>query len=258
MTMRAPDPERLGGLAWTIRTQGAMTKTERRTVLREIIKGQAEYVAGRIKLLTGRTSDAAKVLEASSFTPPDSVFARQAEEAALEQSSAVMGHGYRTWMFGSGLAAIDQIELDPELFYVSALLHDHGIDSVVEGQDFTIRSAERAARCASEAGVDAARSDLVGDAITVHPTAGATVERDGALGVYVGGGAAYDLIGLRTPDLSKRFRADVIEAHPRAGATKAFKALVAAESKSVPLGRFAQLHRCGFNQLIQLAPLRPR
>jgi hypothetical protein len=256
--MSQPDPNRLGGLAWAIRTQGAMTKSERRSLLREIIKGQGEYVAGRIKLLTGRTSAAAKALEASTFIPPDSMFARQAEEAALEQSSAVIGHGYRTWMFGSGLATLDKVELDPELFYVSSLLHDHGIDSVVKGQDFAIRSAERAARCASEAGVDVARSDLVGDAITVHPTAGATVEKDGALGVYVGAGAAYDLIGLRAPDLSKQFCTDVIEAHPRAGATKAFKSLIAAESKAVPLGRFAQLHRCGFNQLIQLAPLRPR
>src|SRR5438552_3933087 len=98
-----PDPQRLGGLAWTIRTQGALTKTERRGLLREIVKGQSEYVAGRIKLLTGRTSVAARALEASTFTPPDSAFARQAEEAALEQSGAVLGHGYRTWMFGSGL-----------------------------------------------------------------------------------------------------------------------------------------------------------
>lgn len=256
--MSTPDPERLGGLAWTIRTQGAMTKAERRSVLRAIFKGQTEYVAGRIKLLTGRTSAAAKALEASSFSPPDSAFARLAEEAALEQSSAVLGHGYRTWMFGSGLAAIDKVELDPELFYVSALLHDHGIDSVVEGQDFAIRSAERAAQCARDAGVDAATSDMVGDAITVHPTAGATVEKDGALGVYVGAGAAYDLIGLRVPDLSKQFRTDVIEAYSRTGATKAFKSFVAAESKAVPLGRFAQLHRCGFNQLVQLAPHRPR
>lgn len=254
----SPDPHRLGGLAWTIRTQGAMTKAERRAVLREIVKGQGEYVAGRLKLLTGRTSAAAKALEASGFAPPDSRFARDAEEAALEQSSAVWGHGCRTWMFGSGLAAIDKVDLDPELFYVSSLLHDHGIESPVDGQDFTIRSAERAARCASGAGVDAARSDLVGDAITVHPTAGATVERDGALGVYVGAGAAYDLIGLRAPDLSKSFRAEVNDAYPRAGAAKAFAALVAAESRAVPTGRFAQLHRCGFNQLIAVAPHRPR
>jgi hypothetical protein len=256
--MSQPDPNRLGGLAWTVRTQGALTKSERRSLLREIIKGQTEYVAGRIKLLTGRTSAAARALEASAFTPPDSTFARQAEEAALEQSSAVMGHGYRTWMFGSGLATIDQVELDTELFYVSSLLHDHGIDSVVKGQDFTIRSAERAAQCAREAGVDSARSDLVGDAITVHPTPGATVEKDGALGMYIQLGAIYDLVGLRAPDLSKKFRTDVIEAYPRAGTTKAFTALVAAEAKAVPQGRFAQLHRCGFNQLIKVAPHRPR
>ena len=40
-----------------------MTKSERRGLMREIIKGQGEYVAGRIKLLTGRTSADAKALE---------------------------------------------------------------------------------------------------------------------------------------------------------------------------------------------------
>src|SRR5262249_48250632 len=67
--------------------------------------------------------------------------AREAEDAAVEQGVALVGHGYRTWMLGHALARQDRQVLDRELFYVAALLHDAGIVKVVTGEDFTIRSA---------------------------------------------------------------------------------------------------------------------
>ena len=55
----ALDPERIGGLAWTQRTQGALSSAERRRLLGEIVRGQAGYIAGRIRLAPGRTPEAA-------------------------------------------------------------------------------------------------------------------------------------------------------------------------------------------------------
>ena len=48
-----PDPERLGGLAWTRRSGGRLTGAERRRLLAEIAKGQAENLIGRAKLALG-------------------------------------------------------------------------------------------------------------------------------------------------------------------------------------------------------------
>ena len=129
-----PDPDRLGGLAWARHGGGRLTSAERRRLLGEIAKGQAVNLAGRVKLALGRLPAGAAEIDASSFAPPDSKLAREAEEACAEQPAFVAGHSYRTWMFGLALAALDRSDLDPELFYCAALLHDHGIAEPQPGQ----------------------------------------------------------------------------------------------------------------------------
>ena len=178
-----------------------------------------------------------------------------AEEAAEEQSAHVKGHGYRTWAFGSALASLDRHELDPEVFYVAGLLHDYGVAEAVAGEDFVLRSAARTEKCVADAGLDEAIALAAADAIAVHPTAGVTVQRDGAAGFYVGAGAGLDLAGLRCGDLPRSYFTDVHAAHPRDGAARAFINHVAAEARANPDGRFAQLRRCGFNVLLRTNPL---
>ena len=242
-----PDPDRVGGIAWARRTGGALTRGERRRLLGEIVRAQGGYVAGRLKLATGRVPSGDLDVD---LRPPDSTLARTAEEACREQSPALIGHSYRTWVFGSGLAALDRVPLDREAFYVACLLHDHGLDHPVAGEDFTIRSANRALACGAP--------DRVADAITAHATPGATVERDGALGTYVGAGAILDLGGLRLWDLSPAYVDAAIAAHPRAGVIAAVSALIREETRLNPRGRFALLKRCGILPLFAITPLTPR
>jgi hypothetical protein len=256
--MATPDLDRLGGLEWTRRTRGQLSPRERRYLLGEIVRGQAAYVASRIKLATGRAPAAARDIDAADFAPPDSAFARAAEEAAGEQTPGVEGHGYRTWLYGAGLAALDRNTLDPERFYVASLLHDHGIVHPASNEDFTLRSAKRVERCADQAGTGEEAVTAIGDAITVHATPGITVEDDGELGFYVQAGAMLDLGGLRADALTKAFRDDVGRRHPRAGVGAEIIAAIKAETKLNPGGRFALLRRCGFLPLIKVAPFKPR
>ena len=151
--MASPDPMRVGGLAWTQRTKGSLTPRERRRLLGHVAAGLGDYAAGRLRAATGRVPDRARDLSADALTPPDSKLVREAESACREQPPSLIGHGYRTWMFGSGLAAVDGVAMDTELFYVACLLHDYGIAEVVAGEDFTLRSVERLDRCAGDAGI---------------------------------------------------------------------------------------------------------
>src|SRR5512132_561939 len=112
---RVPDPRRLGGLEWARRTNGLLTAAERRRLLGEIAKGQAQNLLGRAKLTLGRLPAGAHSVDACSFQPPVSRLAREAEEACAEQPAALAGHSYRTWMFGLALAAVDGTALDPDL-----------------------------------------------------------------------------------------------------------------------------------------------
>jgi hypothetical protein len=106
--------------------------------------------------------------------------------------------------------------------------------------------------------VELAAIDQAADAITVHATPGISVDRDGALGVYVQAGAMYDLAGLRLGDLGRGYRADVIGRHPRDGVTAELVAMIKAEASANPVGRFALLRKCGLPMLVRLNPIRPR
>lgn len=256
--MTHPNPDRIGGLSWTRRTRGTLTAGERRRLLGEVVRAQGSYLAGRIKLALGRAPAGAASLSAEALEPPDSTLAREAEEACREQPPSLIGHGYRTWMFGSGLGALDGVELDPELFYAASLLHDYGIAAAVAGEDFTLRSAERLESCGHAVDADPGSIESAADAITVHATPGISVEQDGALGFYVQAGAMFDLAGLRAADLSRAYRDHVIAEHPRDGVTEAVVKMIRAEARANPGGRFGLLRRCGLATVVKLGPLRPR
>ncbi len=252
MSVTRPDFGRLGGLEWTQRTGGNLTRRERARLLGAIAAGQVDFTLGRIKQLTGRLPAGAKSVDAASMAPPDSALAREAERACAEQGESIIGHSYRTWLYGTALAHVDRVELDQELFYAAALVHDHGIEHIQQGRCFTMASAERALRLARAANVSENDAELIADAITVHTTAGATVERDGATGVYVQQGAMADLAGMRRWDISPSNREAIVSRHPRGSVKADIQRLVTAEAKAVPGGRFAQLRRCGFLVLVRL------
>ena len=252
----SPDPERLGGLSWTRRTQGQLTGAERRRLIGAIVAGQWEYVLGRAKLLLGRIPDRAGAIDVAAFSPPDSALARETEAACEEQPASIIGHSYRTWLFGNALAALDGASLDAEQFYCASLLHDYGIAGVVPGQDFTVRSSDSALACVKRVGADASVGEAIADAICVHPTPGITVERDGAVGCYVQAGAMVD-VGLRLGDIAPHNRDAVLARYPRgAGFKGELAAMIRREAHAVPGGRFALLARMGFPLLVRVAPLR--
>jgi hypothetical protein len=252
--LTVPDPQRLGGLGWARRSGGALTSSERRRLLAAIALGQWENLLGRAKLALGRLPAAAAAVDLGTFEAPDSSFAREAEQACAEQPAAIVGHSHRTWLFGRALAAVDRSELDVELFYCGALLHDHGIAQPTPGRDFTLASAERTLACAAAADVPAERAELLADAICVHTTPGVSLERDGALGCYLQWGAMVDGAGLRASDVAPANVAEVLRRYPREDFKRRLVELMRAEASAVPRGRFALLVRCGLPLAVRMAP----
>jgi hypothetical protein len=248
------DPQRLGGLAWARRSGGRLTSGERRRLLAAIALGQWENLLGRARLALGRLPAGAASVDLSTFEAPDSSFAREAEQACTEQPAAIIGHSYRTWLFGRALAAVDGRELDPELFYCGSLLHDHGIAQPTPGRDFTLASAERTLACAAAAGVADDRAATLADAICVHTTPGVSPDRDGALGCYLQWGAMVDGAGLRVWDVAPANVDEVLRRYPRVEFKRQLIEMMRAEAAAVPGGRFALLVRCGLPLAVRMAP----
>lgn len=252
--LSTPDPERLGGLAWARRTGGNLSSRERRRLVAAIALGQWENALGRAKLALGRLPAGAAAVDIGTFLAPDSALAREAEQACAEQAPPIVGHSYRTWLFGRALAAVDRTELDDELFYCGALVHDYGIVQPTDGRDFTLASAERMLACAADAGVADERADVLADAICVHTTPGVSLDRDGALGCYLQWGAMVDGAGLRMWDVAPANVSEVLRRYPRVDFKRQLIGLMRAEAAAVPEGRFGLLVRCGVPLAVRMAP----
>jgi hypothetical protein len=224
-------------------------------LLAAIASMQASNALGRLRLALGRLPAGATDIDVRDFEPPDSQLAREAEAACDEQPDMLVGHSYRTWMWGLVLATLDRSELDRELFYCAALLHDFGSTTPVVGEDFTLRSALRATECARAADLDSANAELIADGICCHPTPGLTVRRDGAIAYYIQYGAMVDGAGLRAWDIAPRNIDEVLRRHPRGENFKQWlTGVVKAEARAVPYGRFALSVRCGMTLAVRMAP----
>jgi hypothetical protein len=252
--MSAPDPQRLGGVAWARRTGGRLSRAERRRLLAAIAVGQWENAVGRVRLALGRIPAAAARVDLDTFQVPDSRFAREAEEACAELPPSLKGHSYRTWLFGRALASLDGTTLDDELFYGGALLHDYGIVSPTVDRDFTLGSVDRLLTCADAAGLDDARAELLADGICVHTTPGVKVDTDGAIGCYLQWGAMVDGAGLRAWDIAPGNLQEVLRRYPRGDFKRELAAMMRAEAAAVPAGRFKLLVRCGLPLAVRMAP----
>jgi hypothetical protein len=254
LASRTPDPQRLGGLAWTRRTGGRLSRTERLRVLRATAIGQWENAIGRAKLALGRIPAAAARVDLDAFAVPDSTFARAAEEACAELPPALQGHSYRTWLFGNALAAVDGSALDDELFYCGALLHDYGIVTPTPERDFTLGGVDRMLRCADAAKVGAERTDPLADGICVHATPGVKLESDGAIGCYLQWGAMVDGAGLRVWDIAPDNVSEIVRRYPRGDFKRELVQMIRAEAAASPKGRMGLLVRCGMPLAVRLAP----
>ena len=248
-----PDPDRVGGPGWLDATGGRLSSRQRRRMLGISIATQRTLLVERMGPRRKPERDLSEAM-----LVPDTALVAEAVDVARTQRPEILGHAYRTAVFARALTMVDGADVDPELLFVSGLLHDIGLESPVVGEDFTVRSAVAAVDAATRAGRPEAAPSLQ-DAIIVHTTVGIDPVRDGALGFYTQAGAMVDLVGLRERHLPHDLVARTVTEHPRSGFARTITHAIAAEARAVPGGRFAFLRRVGFGPAIRVAavPSRP-
>jgi hypothetical protein len=187
---------------------------------------------------------------------PSSALTRAAEEHAERRLTPVLlGHSHRCYRFGVALAALEQIDVDRELLFAAAMLHDVGLTTPRAGVDFSLASARIARDVAETVGLSTAATEIMRSAITLHHSPGVTLA-DGPVAYLMSAGAAVDVIGLRAWQLPPQVLASILEEHPRQGFTREFRTSWAAEAAAVPRGRAQLLRRYGaFDLAMRLAPL---
>jgi hypothetical protein len=242
---------------WVQRTGGLLTAAERRTLLRPLASAHVANAVGRLSMLLRVNSGRQTPVKGGYRPPPDSALTRAAEALARRRlTPALLNHSYRTYAFGAALGELAALDVDRELLFAAALLHDVGLPTPLPHVDFTRASARAARDVAEDVGLSTAATDVMRTAITLHHSPGVTLAH-GPVAYLLSAGAGLDVVGLRSWQLPPDAVAAVLAAHPRLGFKREFAAAVRTEADRVPGGRVAFLRRYGaFALAIKAAPFR--
>lgn len=246
---------RVGTAAWVERTSGRLTGAERRTLLRPLARTHIQNAVGRLRLAAGLHPGRNAYVPPARVAPPTSVLTRAVEECARRVLTVpLLNHSYRTYAFGRALGELEGTDVDTELLFAGALLHDTGLVNPTGTADFTLTSARLAREDAGQVGLSTAATDTLMTAITLHYTPGVTVDA-GSVAYLLAAGAAVDVVGFRAWELPPATISEVVREHPRDGFKAVFAEAFRQEAARVPEGRARLLHRYGaFAAAIKLAP----
>jgi hypothetical protein len=162
---------RVGTLAWAERTGGILSRRERIGLLGDAARLQMRILPVQTRALLGRTNPRGFSVDPDRLRVPDTMIAREAEALCSEVSTqALLNHCLRSFAWGTILAERDGLEHDPELFYVTCLLHDLGVtdryrDTVAGQACFAATAATVARDWSQERGWREPRCTVLADAI---------------------------------------------------------------------------------------------
>lgn len=208
-----------GTIAWAqARDGGRMTRREQ---VRELARTGALVVRtapAQARIQLGRHDRDAFAFDPDDLPLPDSSIARAAEEECRDCSTPqLVNHCLRTYVWGMLLARRDGLRPDPELLWVSALLHDIALTERHRHANgapcFAVRGGLVAQAWAGEQGWDPQRCATLGEAISLHLNARVDPAH-GPEAVLLQAGAGLDVLGLRAWQLSRETVAAVLARHP--------------------------------------------
>jgi hypothetical protein len=244
-----------GTVGWVQQTSGWLTPTERRSLLWPLARSHAHNVVGRFSMMVRLNSGRRAHLAESRLVPPSTVLTRAAEDRARRvMPAALVNHSYRSYVFGRALGELEGLDVDDELLFAAAMLHDTGLVNPTGDADFTLASARVARDVAEHVGLSSAATTTMQSAITMHHSPGVTVAA-GPVAYLLSAGAGVDVVGLRSWELPTEVLTKAVAVHPRENFKQAFATAFGQEAVRVPLGRAKLLHRYGaFAAAIRFAP----
>ncbi|WP_170259219.1 HD domain-containing protein [Nocardioides psychrotolerans] len=245
----------LGTITWVQQTSGWLSPAERRSLLWPLARAHARNTIGRFSTAVRLNSGRHAYIPALRLVPPNTVLTRAAEDLARNvMPSALVNHSHRTYTFGRALGELEDVDVDDELLFAAAMLHDTGLIKPTGDADFTLTSARIARDVAEQVGLSTTASTTIQTAITLHHSPGVTLSA-GPVAYLLSAGAGLDVVGLRSWELPADTLTDAVNAYPRENFKRVFATAFAQEAARVPQGRTNVLHRYGaFTAAIRFAP----
>ena len=111
--------------------------------------------------------------------PPDSALTRAAEALARRRlSPPLLNQAYRTYALAAAFGELSGLDVDRELLFAAALLHDIGLTATVD--------------VAEQVGLSTAATDILLSAVTLQPSCGVTLAH-GEVAYLLSAGVALDV-----------------------------------------------------------------
>lgn len=156
---------------------------------------------------------------------PDSELARRSLSYAQTLCpDDVIRHCFRAYCFGAILAARNRLDLDRELFFVAAVLHDLGISEAHRDDpgSFEWVGARLAHTFCQKEGQSEAFAETVHNSIALHTSVGIAGDHEPEIAL-LHYGTGMDLFGMRLDEVSHEDLEEVLASHPRDGFKQTFR-----------------------------------
>ncbi|HET9851687.1 MAG TPA: HD domain-containing protein [Candidatus Limnocylindrales bacterium] len=194
-------------------------------------------------------------LRAIGITVPDSAFARAAREQIADVAPAfLVSHSVRAYAWAVELARHDDLRFDPEILYVSAMLHDIGLVPAFDlGGCFETDGAIEAERFSLAHDQPPDRARAIYDVIDLHMLAEAPAGSPNEV-VLLNDSTGTDVTGYRYEDVRRESIEPILAAYPRFDFKREFAARFRDQAARKPGCRVAEMVRTGKLDAIANAP----
>ena len=244
----------VGTVEWTQRTGGRLEPAERRRLVGDLARVHGQQCRRPVQRARPPRPWPALVRSAGTVRAPDSPLTRAAQDAATRVLPAtLLNHSYRTYAFGRALGELEGIDVDTELLFAGALLHDTGLVHRRRCGRLHPRLRAPGPRRRRQGRTLDCRTETRCRPPSPCTTAPRVTLDDGAVAYLLSAGAGVDVAACAVGAAAqhRRRRRD----HPREGFKAYFTRAWAAEAARVPQGRAKLLRRYGaFTAAIALAP----
>jgi hypothetical protein len=188
------------------------------------------------------------------ITIPDSRASRAALDVATEfHTPALLNHCIRSYIWGAAFAENNGVGFDPELLYVSSMLHDLGLVEEFDSHsaDFERSSGAVARVFGAAAGWPVERRNRASDIIVVHMAADLVSIDDDPEGHLLSIATTLDISGGDSDLWPLEFRRSVVARYPRHNLASEFLECFTSQAARKPHSPAGVLMAEGIGERIQ-------